>query len=281
MLTIALFGAAGKIGTRLSDKLKDDAEFRMLYVEASETAESHLRALGLEPSSQEEAASEADVVILAVPDVLIGPVARDIVPSLKSGTMLICLDAAGPFGGELPDREDITYFVTHPCHPPIFGDEVVPEARSDFFGGIANQNIVCALMRGPESDYAKGERICRKMFAPVMNAHRLTVAQMALLEPILTETVALSCMTVVREALDHSIELGVPADAAKDFLFGHLNVTLGALLGFADIELSDGAKLAAERGKTALFRENWERVFRPENVMNEVRAILRGAQAQP
>jgi hypothetical protein len=33
------------------------------------------------------------------------------------------LDAAAPHAGELPERDDITYFVTHPCHPPIFNDE--------------------------------------------------------------------------------------------------------------------------------------------------------------
>ena len=48
------------------------------------------------------------MVILAVPDALIGEVATDIVPDLKSGAMLICLDPAAPYAGKLPDREDVS-----------------------------------------------------------------------------------------------------------------------------------------------------------------------------
>ena len=36
MKTIALFGAAGKIGTRISNRMQDDPLYRMLYVEAGE-----------------------------------------------------------------------------------------------------------------------------------------------------------------------------------------------------------------------------------------------------
>ena len=70
-----------------------------------------------------------------------------------------------------------------------------------YFGGIkAKQSIVCALMQGPESDYAAGEALCRAMFAPVERAHRVTVDQMIILEPVLSETTAATCITVIREA---------------------------------------------------------------------------------
>ena len=36
---------------------------------------------------------------------------------------MIVLDAAAPHAGNMPVREDVTYFVTHPCHPPIYNDE--------------------------------------------------------------------------------------------------------------------------------------------------------------
>ncbi len=65
----------------------------------------------------------ADVVVLAVPDTAIGKVAAGIVDKLEAGTMVIVLDAAAPSAGHLPKRDDLTYFVTHPCHPPIFNDE--------------------------------------------------------------------------------------------------------------------------------------------------------------
>ncbi len=279
MSTIALFGAAGKVGTRITRALKDDPEYRLLYVEAGEAELTRLRERGLAPTSPQDAVREADVVILSIPDVLIGPVAADVVPSLKSGTLVVCLDPAAPHGGELPEREDIAYFIVHPCHPPVVNDEVDPEARLDFWGGKAKQNIVCALMQGNEGDYLKGERIARKMFAPVMNAYRVTVEQMAILEPALAETVVLTCQFVIKEAIDEAVRCGVPAQVARDFVLGHMNVNIGILFGYIDAQLSDGAKLAVERGKKSLFQPDWKQVFEPESVMEQVRAIVEGRAA--
>lgn len=280
MTTIALFGAAGKIGTRITDKLRDDPDFHMLYVEAGEAGIARLRAMGLEPTSQENAVRRADVVILAVPDVAIGAVAAQVVPALKSGAVVICLDPAAPHGGELPEREDVSYFVVHPCHPPLVNDETDPAARRDFWGGVAKQNIVCALMQGTESDYALGECIARRMFAPVMDAHRVTVEQMAILEPALAETVVLTCQVVIMEAIEEAVRHGVPPQIARDFVMGHMNVNIGILFAYIDAELSDGAKLAVERAKKNLFQPDWKKVFEPENVMNEVRAITQGRAAR-
>jgi hypothetical protein len=279
MTTIALFGAAGKIGARIAASLRDDAGYRVLYVEAGEAGLGRLRELGLEPSSKEKAAGAADVVILAVPDVLIRAVAAEIVPTLKSGAMVMCLDPAAPYGGELPEREDIAYFVVHPCHPPVVNDEVEAEARMDFWGGKAKQNIVCALMQGTESDYARGERIARKMFAPVMKVHRVTVEQMVLLEPALAESVVLTCQVVITEAIEEAVRRGVPAQIARDFVLGHMNVNIGILFGYIDAELSDGAKLAVERGKKRILQPGWKTVFEPESVLEEVRAITQSRAA--
>ncbi|MDI7277573.1 MAG: phosphogluconate dehydrogenase C-terminal domain-containing protein [Anaerolineae bacterium] len=273
MTTVALFGAAGKMGTRISERLREDPEYRMLYVEAGEGGQERLRQRGLVPTAPDEAARQAEVVILAIPDTLIGRVAAEIVPALSPGAMVICLDPAAPHGGELPSREDISYFVTHPCHPPIVNDEVEPAARRDLFGGIARQSIVCALMQGPEEDYLRGERIARRMFAPVLRAHRVTVEQMATLEPAMAETVILTCMVVIREAVDEAIRRGVPPEAARDFALGHVGVDIGILFGFIDARLSDGARLAVQRGLERLFRSDWRQVFEPENVLSEVKAI--------
>jgi ketol-acid reductoisomerase len=277
MTTIALFGAAGKMGTRITRNLRDAPEYDVLYVEAGDAAQAVLRERGLSPTSPHEAAQQADVVILAIPDVLIGSVAAEVVPAVKSGAMVICLDPAAPHGGELPARPDITYFITHPCHPPLVSDETDPAARMDFFGGTkAKQHIVCALLQGPETDYARGEAIARKMFAPVMNAHRVTVEQMAYLEPAMAESVALTCMMVIREAMDEVVSRGVPPEAAKDFLLGHLNVFVGMLFGYLDAQVSDGAKRAAARARQAMFYPDWKKIFEPENVMTEVKGITQG-----
>ena len=182
---IALMGAGGKIGTRIARNLKDNTDHTTLYVEISEPGKANLAKLRVSVTLQDEALEQADVVILAVPDTQIGNICVEIVPKLKSGAMVIGLDPAAGYAGVLPERKDITYFITHPCHPPLFNDETDPEARRDWFGGIgkAKQSIVCALHQGPEEDYPKGEAIARIIFAPVTTAHRLTTEQMAILEP--------------------------------------------------------------------------------------------------
>ena len=171
MAKIALLGAGGKMGVRLSANLKG-SRFDVDHVEISEAGRARLkRELGVECVEPGQAISSADAVIMAVPDRLIGKVLKSFVTSLRPGARVIMLDAAAPNAGELPEREDITYFVTHPCHPPLFNDETDPKARTDFFGGVsAKQHIVCALMQGPESHYAECEEIAREMYKPVMRA---------------------------------------------------------------------------------------------------------------
>ncbi len=276
MTTIALFGAAGKIGARIAKLLSEDSSYRTLFIEAGEAGQERLRAAGLTPTPETEAVPQADVVILAVPDLFIGKIAAGIVPVLKTGAMVIGLDPAAPHSGKLPPRSDISYFITHPCHPPVYNNETEELARTDYFGGVAKQNIVCSLMQGPEAHYALGEEIARKMFAPVMNAHRITVEQMAILEPALVETVTITCMQVVRDAMDEAVRRGVPAEAAKDFLLGHINIDIAILFGFLNAQFSDGAKLAVKRGMEQIIQPDWKKVFEPENIMKEVRAITEG-----
>lgn len=274
MMNIALFGAAGSMGTRVTNALKYDPDYQLLYVEVGDVGLARLREKGIVPTSQEEAVREADIAIFAVPDTFVGSLAKEIVPSLKSGAMVICLDPAAPYGGELPEREDISYFVTHPAHPPIFNDETDLEARRDFFGsGKAKQSIVNALMQGPEEDYAKGEEIARKLWGPVLRSHRVTVEQMAILEPVLSETVTATCLDIIREAVDEAVKRGVPAQAARDFVLGHINVELAILFDELDWKLSAGAQKAVEEAKRTLFQPDWRKVFEPENIKESVAKI--------
>jgi len=281
MTTIALFGAAGKMGSRISRRLRENEEYRTLYVESGEVGNQRLKERGDTPTAPDEAAQQADVVILAVPDKLIGKVSQSTVPQMKPGAMLMLLDPAAPYGGELPRREDISIFVCHPCHPPIVNDETDPEARLDFFGAIkAKQHVVAALMQGSEADYGRGEAVVRAIFSPVMNVYRVTVEQMAILEPALSETVVLTCMVIITEAIEEAVRRGVPPEAARQFVLGHMNVNVGILFKYIDAELSDGAKLAVSRAKTRIFQPDWKAVFEPENVMAEVRAITQGITVQ-
>ena len=274
MIKIALIGAAGSMGTRALNSLKDDPDYKLLPVE-SEKGEAVLRERGIEPVSQSDAVGQADVVLMTVPDILVGTVAEQLVPNMASSAILICLDPAAPYAGELPEREDVTYFVTHPAHPPVFNDETDKDARRDFFGsGQAKQAIVNALIQGPEEHYAKAEAIAAKMFRPILRSHRVTLEQMAMLEPAMSETVAATCITVMREAMDEAIRRGVPAQAARDFMMGHINVELAIVFEVIDWEFSDGAKNAIKEAKANLFQSDWKKVFEPDELLVSVNKIV-------
>lgn len=275
MTKIALLGAGGKMGLRLSANLKQ-SDFDVDHVEISPSGRERLQQqLGIACVDLDPALTGAEAVVLAVPDMAIGKIAHSIEAKLPADTMVICLDAAGPYAGDLPDRPDLSYFITHPCHPPLFNDETDPAAKRDFFGGDkAKQNIVCALMQGPEQHYALGERIARTIYAPVMAAHRVTLKDMAILEPVLSETVAATCIAVIREAVDEAVARGVPKAAARDFVLGHMTIETAIL--FEELpggQFSDGAKLAIERAKKELFKEDWKKVFEPDRVMESVKHI--------
>lgn len=275
MTKIALMGAGGKMGVRLASNLKG-SRFDIAPVEVAQEGRARLRdATGLECVEVGQALSRASVVVLAVPDRAIGMVAHEIVPRLDPGTAVIVLDAAAPHAGEMPERDDVTYFVTHPCHPPIFNDED-GDARLDFFGGVkAKQHIVCALMQGPEDHYALCEEVARTIYAPVMRAHRCTVEQIAILEPALSETVGATLALALREATDEAVRRGVPEEAAHDFMLGHLNIELAIAFGiFPDGKFSDGALHAIAKAKPQIFRDGWlDRVFAPDSVLKSVRDI--------
>ena len=276
MTNVTLIGAGGKMGLRLTRNLRG-SDYALRYVEISDTGKAALAKLGVTTLSIQEALEGAEAVILAVPDNRIGHVANQVVPNLSSGTMVMVLDAAAPYAGELPNRDDLVYFVTHPCHPPVFSEETEPDAQHDFFGGEhARQHIVCALMQGPETAYTKGEQLARTIFHPVMRSHRCTVEQIILLEPVLSETVLATCLTVIRQATDEAIRRGVPAEAARDFVLGHLRVELAIV--FQEKKgavFSDGALKAIDAAMPALFRPDWKKVFEPEAVLQSVLQITR------
>ncbi len=274
MYTIAIFGAGGAMGTRASQALVGDPDYRVLHVEPSPAGKQKLLDRGINSVSREEAVRQADTVLLAVPDHLISGIAAELVPTLRPGTLVICLDPAAPYHGKLPARDDIAYFVTHPGHPPVFNDEVTPEARRDYFGsGLAKQAIVSALMQGTEQDYEKGEAISRKLFGPILRSHRLTVEQMAILEPALAETLAATCLTVIREGMDEAIRRGVPAEAARDFLLGHIHIELAIVFNETGWKFSQGCQRAIDEAKPLIFQNDWKKIFEPEQLKASVARI--------
>lgn len=274
MTALALFGAGGKMGQRLLRNLIG-SEFTPRPVEVSEAGRAAIKEkFGLDCVSAEAALDGAPVVVLAVPDTLVGRVAGQIVPTLKPGTIVVILDAAAPYAGHLPERADITYFVTHPCHPPIFNDETDPAARADHFGGIAaRQHIVNALMQGPDEHYALGEKVARTIWAPVMRSHRVTVEQIAILEPGLSETVCATLLDAMREAMEEAIARGVPREAARDFLLGHMNILAAVTFKHIDGVFSDACNKAIVYGKETILKPDWKRLFETDEIKESVRRI--------
>ena len=276
MTRIALLGAGGKMGIRLSKNLLG-SRFTVDHVEVSVPARAQLRDLvGVDVVEQSKAIAKADVVILAVPDRLIGKIAHQIIADLRPGTALIVLDAAAPWAGEMPERADVTYFCTHPCHPPLFGNETELAAQTDYFGGIhAKQGIVCALIQGPEEHYQLCEEIARTIYAPVVRSHRCTIEHIAILEPALSETIGATLAMALREATDAAVRRGVPQAAAMDFMLGHLNIELAIAFGaFPDGKFSDGALHAIKQARPRIFRDGWlEEVFDPAAIRQSVRDI--------
>ncbi len=274
MTSIALLGAGGKMGARLAKNLQG-SQFEVRHVEVSEVGQKRLKdELGITCCSLDDALIGVNAVILAVPDTLIGRIAAEISPKLAAGTMIVTLDAAAPFAGHLPKRDDLVYFVTHPCHPNIFNPKAHLEGSPDYFGGIrAPQSIVNALMQGPDESYALGESIGKLIYQPIERSYRMTVEQMALLEPGLSETVCATLLDVMREAMDEVVSRGVPANAARDFLLGHMTILAAVIFKEIPGQFSDACNKAITFGKPRLMRDDWKKIFDHEEIADSIERI--------
>lgn len=273
-MKIALIGAGGKMGCRITDNMVK-SDYEMSYVEISKQGITRLHERGLRTTPQDEAVKQADVVILAVPDTRIGQVSSNLVPKMRQGAMLILLDPAAAYLGQLPTRTDVAYFIAHPCHPPVFNDETTIEAKRDYFGGVkAGQAVVCALMQGLEQHYKLGEEIVNRMYAPVLRTHRITVEQMAILEPTMAETIGASVAVFLKSAMDEAVRRGVPHEAARDFMLGHINIELAIAFGEAGNPFSDACLVAMEYGRRHWLKDGWETLFEPASVKEQIDVML-------
>ncbi|MEY2525338.1 MAG: D-apionate oxidoisomerase, partial [Verrucomicrobiota bacterium] len=204
-----------------------------------------------------------------------GKVTHQIVPGLNAGTIVFGLDPAAAYAGVMPERPDITYFIAHPCHPLLFSDTAPADQQTDWFGGQSAlpQSVVCSLFQGPEEHYAIGEKLAAEMFAPILRLHRITIEQMAILEPAVVESTMATCITVLREAMETAVQKGVPKQAAYDFCLGHIRTELAIVFGFAEFPFSDGALKAIEQNKPRIFREDWKDVITIPALKESVRQI--------
>jgi D-apionate oxidoisomerase len=276
MTKITLVGAGGKMGCRLTDNFLKCPQYTLDYLEVSPQGIENLKQRGVSVSMQKEAVPVSDVVILAVPDVAIGAISKEVIPMMKPGSLVMTLDPAAPLDGVIHHRDDLGYVIAHPCHPSIFNWEPTEQAFRDFYGGIsARQSIVVALMHGTEDHYRLGEKVAQDMYGPIKDTHRITLEQMAILEPAMVETLAQTCMEVVKEGYDRIVQLGVPEAAARDFVLGHLRIQIAVLFKEVNGTFSDAAYKISKRAKPILFKENWSKIFEMDDIREQVKDITK------
>jgi D-apionate oxidoisomerase len=215
-LKIAVIGAGGKMGMRVSDNLQRSTH-DVRYVENSSAGEQRTLEAGRTLTDVGTAGRNADVVILAVPDIALAPVSEQLVSQLQPGTIVLTLDPAAAYANLLYERSEIEYAVAHPCHPSVFLQRKTEAELTDSFGGIAApQDVVAALESGDAEKQAIAETVIRLMYAPVLDVHWVTVKQLAYLEPILVEVVACMIGDLLNDALQETIHsVGVPEPAAR------------------------------------------------------------------
>jgi hypothetical protein len=278
-MRVTILGAGGNMGRRITRTLVGNADYELRLVEPGVRGRELIEAQGLQVLDQATGLAGADVVVFAVPDKIVRSVAAEVVPLLDSGTSILFLDPAAVAAERIPRRDDIQCFVMHPTHPPLYSllGESDPEARRDYWGGgLAAQAIVFAVAWGDDQHARMAESLSRDMFAPVTTVHRITVDQMALLEPALAETLTNGCLAVIREGLGRVVAAGVPEAAAQDFLMGHLQIGIALIFEQLDWNLSEGAQMALEQSRQVLFKDDWARIFEPDAVMQSLKQITGG-----
>lgn len=271
---IAVVGAGGKMGMRVSDNLVKTAH-HVRYVENSPAGQQRTLDAGRELTDAAAAVADADIVVLAVPDLALGPVTADLVPQLKAGAIVLTLDPAAAYAGLLTTRDDVIQAVAHPCHPSIFLQRETPEQWADTFGGIAApQDAIAAIESDDEAKRAIVEATVRAIYAPVIDVHWVTIKQLAQLEPTLVETVACMIGALLNEALEETINtMGVPAAAARSILYGHTQVALANGLR-GDNPFSDACLIAMDYGRESIIKEDWRKIFRDDELDKNLARML-------
>ena len=279
-MQVTILGGGGNMGRRITRTLLGNDSYKLHLVEPGERGRALLADMGLTAEEPDVALEGADVVIFAVPDFIVRHVAADIVPMLAPGTSMLFLDPAALAARRIPQRVDVNCYVTHPTHPPLYTllQEEDSESRADFWGGgLARQSIVFAVAWGDSGTTAQQvQDLAATMFAPVMRAHRISVEQMAMLEPALSETLTNGCISVIREGMLRVIDAGIPKEAAWDFLMGHFQIGTAIIFEQLDWRLSEGAQMALEKARGALFKDDWYKIFEPSSIIESVRAITGG-----
>jgi D-apionate oxidoisomerase len=273
-LTIAVIGAGGKMGMRVSNNLVK-TEHTVHYSENSPAGQERVAATGRTLTNTETAVADADVVILAVPDLALKAVSAAVVPLMKVGSVMLTLDPAAAYAGLLTRRDDVIQAVTHPCHPSVFVERHTAEEYADTFGGIATpQDAIAAIESDDPAKRSMVETVVRVIFAPVVDVHWVTVKQLAQLEPTLVETIACMIGALLKESLDEAVTtMGIPKPAARAILLGHTQVALANTLK-GDNPFSDACLIAMDYGRESIIKDDWKKVFRDDELDKNLAKML-------
>ncbi|WP_394520788.1 oxidoreductase [Pantoea sp. SGAir0184] len=273
--TITVIGAGGKMGMRISANLQHSA-YQVFYCENSPQAQQQVTAQGRELSDAASVVPLSDVVILAVPDIVLGKVSQSVVPQMQSGAVLLTLDPAAAYANLIAQRDGIEYAVAHPCHPSVFLARYTKEEHADAFGGVAAvQHVAAAWESGSAEQKAELSKVISVMYGPVDQVHWITVTQLAYLEPTLVETVACMVGAFMKEALDETVKhSGVPEEAAKAMLYGHIQIAL-AVAFRATNPFSDACMIAMEYGREKIIKPDWKQIFDQQELDKVIARMLK------
>jgi hypothetical protein len=94
-----------------------------------------------------------------------------------------------------------------------------------------------------------------------IDVHWVTVTQLAILEPTRVETVACMIGTLLKEARHETVHTaGVPEEAAKAMLFGHVQIALTNALRGSN-PFSEACEIAIQYGKDTIIKDDWKKIF--------------------
>ena len=276
-IVVSVIGAGGKMGTRVSNNLaKHPDSIDLRFCENSAGGVAAIQARGFSVVAAETAVPESDIVVLAVPDVIIKKVSVGIVALMKPGATLIILDPAAAVARELALRDDCSFVVTHPCHPSYFVNQESEEARADAFGGIAaTQDLVMAKIQGDDANFANAKTVSELMFAPVTNCFVMGIRDIAFLEPTLVEILGASTLYAMAETVNEAERRGIQREAAVSFLTGHINVLSSIFLGrLGSVQVSDACKVAIGLGNRLVLRDDWKRIWEDDVLDKAIATML-------
>lgn len=276
-IVVSVVGAGGKMGTRVTNNLaKHPGRIDLRFCENSEAGVASIKARGFSTVAAEATVPQSDVVVLAVPDTIIKVVSVGIVKMMRPGATMIILDPAAAVARELALRDDCTFVVTHPCHPSYFTEQDTPEAKRDYFGGVAGkQDLVMARIQGADENFTAARTVSELMFAPVNKSFVITIRQMAFLEPTLVEILGASALKAMAETVDEAERRGIPREAAISFLTGHINILSAAFLGLlGNVQVSDACKVAMGIGSRLVLRDDWKRIWDDDVLDKSIATML-------